>query len=165
MFKILLILVLCSGSLSFGAGPKNCGSSYVGSAKRAEGFLNQLRLSVKDSALFSNLFKLPIKVKFESGKTKKITSKDYLVKNHSQFMKSGLKALFSGEKLSDYFCNYQGLDIIEKTISLTCPKDTWCKKKYLSQAGLESKELKVSHDFVVEANQRQMVNKQLIRNL
>jgi dienelactone hydrolase len=55
--------------------------------------------------------------------------------------------------------------ILEKVITLTCPKDTWCQNKYLLQAGLNINELKVSHDFVVEAKQRQMVNKHLIRNI
>jgi hypothetical protein len=149
MYKILIILVLCSGSLSFGASPKNCGSSHVGSTKRAEEFLNQLRLSVADSTIFSNLFKLPIKVKFESGKTKKITSKDYFVKNHSKFMKSGLKALFNGKELSDYFCNYQGLAIARGVIWADAKKESGVIK--IQSLNYSLKDFKTSFDKTYKA--------------
>jgi hypothetical protein len=109
MLKLLTIILLCSSSLTFGASLDNCNSSYIGSKKRVKNFIQILKVSIKNPVKFSDLFKLPIKLEFDSGNTKTIRSKKYLIENFSKLMKSGLKDFFSGLSLDDAFCNYQGV--------------------------------------------------------
>lgn len=86
----------------------NYEASYINSKEQLSFFLSQMKKSIENKQIFSQIIKLPIKLNFDNGLSKVFKTKEELLENHQILMSSGLKELFLNVQESDVFCNYQG---------------------------------------------------------
>lgn len=100
----IIITVFCFN----GTADCNYEAGYINSKEQLSLFLNQMKKSVEDKQIFSQIIKTPIKLNFDNNLSKVFKTKKELLENHQVLMSSGLKPIFLNVQASDVFCNYEG---------------------------------------------------------